>query len=291
MHVVGTGLSGLVGTRVTKLLSTSFTFTDLSRETGIDITDHKVVEEQIGNAQSDWIFHFAAYTNVQEAENQKNEGKESLAYKINVGATKDIADTCRKMRKHLLYISTDYIFDGSKEEYSETDTGNPISYYGQTKYEGEEAVKALGNLGLVLRISTPYRAFPVGKIDFMHKILTFLKEGKTVTSPSDMWFCPTFIDDIAAVIPDLITGSHSGVVHIPAARPITPYQAAVTIAQTFQVPDPHIIEGSYDAYYENKAKAPKQARLRHDTIDKLGLSLHSFDEGIASIFQEEVNNT
>lgn len=287
MNIVGTGLSGLVGTRVTKLLSPAFTFTDLSRETGVDITDHAVIEEQIGKAETDWIFHFAAYTNVQEAENQKHEGKESLSYKINVAATTDIAKMCRETGKHLLYISTDYIFDGMKDDYSETDDGNPISYYGQTKYEGELAVRALDDLGLVIRISTPYRAFPVGKIDFMHKILALLKDGKAVTSPTDMWFCPTFIDDIAPVIQTLVGENYSGVVHVPARTPTTPFDAAKAIAKTFSVTHAVIHEGSYASYYENKAKAPKQAKLRHDTIDRLGIPLHSFDEGIAEIFREE----
>jgi dTDP-4-dehydrorhamnose reductase len=287
MDIIGTGLSGLVGSRVTKLLSSSFTFKDLSKETKVDITDIAMLEEKIGKSSCPWVFHFAAFTDVEGAEKQKNEGSQSTAYKINVKATSDIVGLCRKTGKRLLYISTDYIFDGTQEEYAETDEGNPISFYGKTKYEGEQAVRTLGDMSLVLRISTPYRPFPVGKIDFMHKILSLLKEGKTVTAPSDQWFSPTYIDDLALVIDSLVKNNHSGVVHVPAKIPITPFEAALEIARLYSFPSSLVCAGSYEAYYENRAKAPKQARLRHDTIDRLGLSIHSFGEGIASIFREE----
>ena len=287
MDILGTGLSGLVGSRVMKLLSPSYTFTDLSHDTGINIMDHAVLAEKINSSKAPWVFHFAAYTNVAEAENQKDQGKDSIAYKLNVDATKDIVDLCQKTGKRLLYISTDYIFDGTHQEYSETDEGNPISFYGKTKYEGELAVRTMGDRSLVLRIATPYRAFPVGKIDFMHKILSLLKDGRSVTSPSDQWFSPTFIDDMAGVIDALVQKNYSGVVHVPARLPLTSFEAASSIARAYSLSPSLVTPCTYDAYYENRAKAPKQARLRHDTIDQLGLAIHSFDEGIASILREE----
>ena len=70
----------------------------------------------------------------------------------------------------MLYISTDYVFDGTKDEYTEDDTPNPQGFYAETKCKGEDAVRELGNMGLIIRIANPYRAHPIGKKDFVHKM-------------------------------------------------------------------------------------------------------------------------
>ena len=103
MKILGTGLSGLVGSRVTQLLSPDFTFENLSLETGVDITDQKSVTKRLEQSGAPWVFHMAAYTDVQGAEKEKD-----IAWKVNVLATSHIANTCNKLNKRLLYIDTDY---------------------------------------------------------------------------------------------------------------------------------------------------------------------------------------
>lgn len=99
MNILGTGLSGLVGSRIVELLAAQHTFEDLSLETGVDITDYRSVNSRIESSKAGWVFHFAAYTDVQGAEKEKSLGKESPAWKINVLATENIAQACKKTGK------------------------------------------------------------------------------------------------------------------------------------------------------------------------------------------------
>ena len=287
MDIIGTGLSGLVGSRITQLLSPTFSFTDLSKETGVDLMDFPQVRDLISGSPSPWVFHFAAYTNVQGAEDEKEKGEESVSWQVNVKATKHIVDVCRETGKKLLYISTDYVFDGTKGAYAEEDTPLPISWYGKTKYEGELSVKTLGDQSLIVRIANPYRSHPVGKMDFVHKMLERMKNHGEIQAPSDQTFCPTYIDDLAHALHVLIRENKSGIYHVVSDEALTPYQAAQAVASEFGYTDAVITSVSYDQYFSGKALPPKHAHVKHDKIDALGISLHSFAQGLKEIKNQE----
>jgi len=287
MDIIGTGLSGLVGSRVTSLLTPGFIFADLSKETGVDLMDFSKVRDMISASRSPWVFHFAAYTNVQGAESEKAKGEEGVSWMVNVSATENIVNICRDTGKHLLYISTDYVFDGTKDEYSEDDTPNPISWYGRTKYEGEKLVQSLGDRSLIIRIANPYRSHPVGKMDFVHKMLERMNSGLEIQAPSDQLFCPTFIDDLALSLEKLIFSDARGIYHVTSATGISPYEAAKEIALEYGYTDARITPVSYEEYFSGKAHPPKQALLKHDKIDASGVHLHTFSKGLHEVKLEE----
>ena len=279
MNIIGTGLSGLVGSRVTQLLSADFTFENLSLETGVDITDAMSVAKRLAASDAPWVFHMAAYTDVQGAEKEKD-----IAWKVNVEATGHIADLCKKQGKRLLYIDTDYAFDGKKKSYTEDDAPHPLGWYAKTKTEGAKRVLAIG--GLVIRISNPYRASPVGKKDFVHKMLERMQAGQMVTAPGDQIFAPTFIDDIAAALRVLVKLGASGIYHV-VGSPLSPYQAAGVIAQVFGCDLSLVQKTSFAAMFANRAPVPQYAALKNDKITSLGVVLHSFREGIAEVKKQE----
>ena len=287
MDIIGTGLSGLVGSRITKLLSSRFTFTDLSRETGVDLLDFPEVKKRIIASSAPWVFHFAAFTDVQGAEAEKDKGKESVSWKVNVLATENIVSLCKETGKRLLYISTDYVFDGIKDTYDEDDAPNPISWYGQTKYEGEKLVHTLGKQSLIVRIANPYRSNPVGKMDFVHKMRERLDAGLGIQAPSDQIFCPTFIDDLASSLETLVSADAFGIYHVVSLGGITPYEAAKAIALEFGFKDASLTPVSYEEYFSGKAHPPKQALLKHAKIDSSGVRLHSFEQGLHEVKQQE----
>src|SRR3990167_2808400 len=109
--VLGTGLSGMVGSRVVELLS-SYDFEDLSLATGVDITQAEQVKSKVSNSSADWIVHFAAKTDVDGCEGEKGKGVNSDAWKINVEGTRNLISEAEKYKKKVLYISTDFVFDG-----------------------------------------------------------------------------------------------------------------------------------------------------------------------------------
>ena len=287
MEIIGTGLSGLVGSRVTKLLSHGFSFSDLSKETGVDLMDFSTVKDMITASPAPWVFHFAAYTDVQQAEQEKALGKDSVSWKVNVSATENIVNICTGAGKKLLYISTDYVFDGTKSEYNENDTPNPISWYGQTKYEGEKLVSRLGKQSLIIRIANPFRSNPVGKMDFIHKMLDRMKSGLEIQAPNDQVFCPTYIDDLATSLEKLISLDATGIYHVVSKTGITPYSAAKEVASKFEINNALIKPVSYDTYFSGKALPPRQALLKHDIIDASGILLHTFAEGLHEVIKQE----
>lgn len=283
MKILGTGLSGLVGSRVVEILSSDWQFTNLSLDTGIDITNKDSLTEIFEKADYEWVFHFAAYTDVDLAEKQKDQGELSLAWKVNVQATDNIVTLCKEHNKRLLYISTDYVFDGKKEFYTEEDTPNPLGWYGKTKYEGEKLVQRLREKSLIIRIANPYRAKPVGKTDFVHKIRDKLQNGESLVSPVDQIITPTFIDDIANGIYQCITKGLSGIFHIVGADSLSAYDASIQINEIFNCKKTNLGKTTCKDFFLDRAPRPCCAVLKHDKISKYGITPHTFRLGLEKV--------
>ncbi len=282
MNIIGTGLSGLVGSRIVALLS-NHTFEDLSLESGVDITKFDEIEKRLTVSTAPWVFHFAAFTDVQAAEKEKDQGNESISWKVNVEATKNIASVCRRLGKHLLYLSTDYVFDGKANSYNEEAIGNPQGWYAKTKYEGEKIVKDLGELGLVVRIANPYRSHPIGKKDFMHKILERLQQGLPIAAPTNQKMTATYIDDLAHGIEKLISIHATGVYNIPGADSFSPYEGAMMIAEVFGLEKTMISQTTFEEYFAHRAQVPQYGVLTHDKIESLGIKVHTFRDGLVEM--------
>ncbi|MBU1327450.1 SDR family oxidoreductase [Patescibacteria group bacterium] len=286
MNIIGTGLSGLIGSRIVELLQKDFSFEDLSLDTGVDITDYPAVKNRLQASKADWVFHLAAYTDVQAAEDERCQGKESLSWKINVDATANIASICRKTGKRLLYISTDYVFDGTKDAYDEGDEPNPQGWYAMTKWEGEKYVIPLSG-GLVVRIANPYRANPKGKRDFVHKMMDMLGSGKPLRAPVDQLFIPTFVDDIAGALNVLVSKNASGIYHVVGGSALTPYEAAVTIARFLGYDASLVSKTTFAEFMAGRAPFPQRAVLKNDKIQALGVKMRGFEEGLRELARQE----
>lgn len=161
MKIIGTGLSGLVGSRITELLSDEFEFEDISRKTGTDILDKASVLDRLRNSSAPFVIHMAAYTQVDAAEEEKDLKEQSIAWKINVEGTRNVVKACEETGKHLVHISTDMVFPGTKplpERYKEEDPVGPVGWYATTKAEAEKIVESSMISYTLLRIAYPYRA-------------------------------------------------------------------------------------------------------------------------------------
>lgn len=285
MKIVGTGLSGLVGSRIIALLPT-YSFENLSLETGVDITDARVVDDHISRSDASWVFHFAAVTDVDGAEKERSQGTAGRTWKVNVDATENIVSVCKRTGKKMLYISTDFVFDGTKESYDENDTPNPQGWYAVTKYEGEKRVVALGNLGLIIRIANPYSAYPGGKKDFVHKIIERLRSNQGILAPSDQVFVPTYIDDIALGIDTLLRHNAHGLYHVVGSSALSPYDAALLIAAKFGYDQKQITHSTAADYFAGRAPRPLHAWLKNDRITGLGVDMSTFEAGLAKVHAE-----
>lgn len=289
MKILGTGLTGLVGSRVVELLKDSYEFENVSTSTGVDITNLSQVEHAISQSDAEWVIHFAAKTDVDGCENDKAQEEQGDAWKINVEGTRNVASAASKTGKKIIYISTEFIFDGKKDFYTEEDTPNPVNWYATTKYEGEKIVQALSSPWIIARPAYPYRA-EFEKKDFVRAIMGRLKNGDKIMGVTDHIFTPTFIDDIATALDTVIKQNASGIYNIVGSSSLTPYEASRKIAEEFGL-DISLIEPTTRAeFFSGRAERPYSLRVKNDRITELGVQMKTFDQGLLEL-KSQMSNT
>lgn len=270
MRVVITGSSGLVGSRIIELLDKDIEFIPLSQQS-VDITKRNDVASFLHSYEYDALLHLAAYTNVDQAEKEPD-----LAYAINVNGTQNLFEANRK--KPFIYISTGFVFSGNDAPYDESSIPNPISVYGKTKYEGE---KIVSKEGAIVRIEYPYRTTWNGKKDFVARIHELLASGKVITGITDSMFTPTYIDDIAYGLLYILKHYSPEIFHLVGSSSLSPYNAALRIATSFQLPKTLVQPTTYEKYFSGKAQRPRNATI----ISKKSAyyPMKSFDEGLREL--------
>ncbi len=282
------GGSGLVGSRVVEMLGKKYDMLTLGRTDGFDISNSASFSK-FKDRNIKYFLHMAAKADVDGSEEEKDLGESSEAWRINVDGTKNVSRFCKENDIKLIYISTDFVFDGKKpqgEFYTEADLPNPINFYAKTKYEGEKMVQESGARYMILRIAYPYRKEFAIKKDFVRAILDRLRQGLQINAVTDHIMCPTFIDDIAKVIGGLIEKDESGIFHCVGSTPISPYDAAIKIAEQFNIDKSLIKSTTRDVYFTDKALRPFNLYLKNDRIENLGFEMKSFNEGL-----EELNKS
>lgn len=272
-----TGASGLVGSRIIELLSEKFEFIPLSVKE-MDITDKDSVHRLLSTLSYDLVLHLAAYTNVNGAETEREK-----AYLINETGTQNLIEVVSSAKKEFIYISTDFVFDGTKSPYGETSTPNPLSVYGASKYAGE---KSVGTNGMIVRISYPYRsAFEIKK-DIFRTLKSLLESKKPLSMVDDSLIVPTFIDDIACGLGYLMNDYSNGVFHLVGKDSMSPFTLAMTIARVFNLDTSLIGKTTYELYFADKAKGPQYCDIRSEK--NTFYPMHSFEEGL-HIIKNQIN--
>lgn len=242
--VLMTGGTGLVGSRFLDLFKNKFNIKTIGRKNSdqiINLTSEKDVIKAIEESDADYVINFAAYTKVDLAEKEKGD-KTGEVYTINVLLPTWLAKACKASNKLLYHISTDYVFNGKKEDrpYTEDDMPSPVdSWYAITKYEGEIGVLDAGGKSAVIRISYPFSGVYERKIDIARFIVDKLKKNEIYSGITDQKIKPTSVDDIAKCIALLLKTNNKGIYHIAGNyfpdEFITPYQFACDIANVLEL--------------------------------------------------------
>lgn len=277
------GGSGLVGSKFINLLSQTFEIKSPS-SVEVDISNKDQVSKVSEEFDPDTIINFAAYTQVENAESQKGD-KSGICYLINTVGAKNVAEVCRQFNKHLVHVSTEYVFDGTKNDspYTETDRPNPINWYGATKFYGEEFVLNSGCSSMVVRISMPYSSYYSEKKDIARFFLENLKAASLIKAVGDQKITPTLVDDIIRALKVLIDVRASGIYHVCANGYTSPYEFAKLIAQEFSLDTSPIVPIPFEEYNKNKqAKLLKYSWLNPAKfIAEYGKRiLHTIEENI-----------
>ena len=204
--ILVTGVNGQLGFDVVKELNRrNIECLGIDREE-LDITDNNAVFEYISKLKPECVIHCAAYTAVDRAEDE-----EEICSKVNVYGTENIAKACKKIDAKMIYISTDYVFDGQGDVPFEVD-GNikPLSVYGKTKYEGELKVKEIIDKYFIVRISW---VFGLNGNNFINTMLRLGKEKESLNVVCDQIGSPTYTFDLAPLLCDMSVSEKYGVYH------------------------------------------------------------------------------
>lgn len=206
MKVLVTGANGQLGYDVVKELQKQNIECYGAARKDFDIVDFNGTEKFIANYMPDVVIHCAAYTSVDKAEDEQG-----LCYLVNASATENIAEFCRKINAKMMYISTDYVFDGAKDGFYEVDDEpNPINVYGKTKLLGEQAVQRILDKYFIVRISW---VFGEHGNNFVKTMLRLGKERKEISVVADQYGSPTYTADLAALLVEMIKTDKYGVYH------------------------------------------------------------------------------
>jgi len=206
MKVLVTGVKGQLGYDVVKELNRrGIPCRGVDME-DFDLTDGSAAAEYIRGYAPDAVIHCAAYTAVDNAEDNR-----ALCFAVNAGGTENIAGVCAEIGASLLYISTDYVFDGKGEVPFET--GDPtgcLSVYGASKLAGEQAVRALVDRFFIVRISW---VFGINGRNFVRTMLRLGEERDELSVVNDQTGSPTYTADLAPLLADMILSDKYGVYH------------------------------------------------------------------------------
>ncbi len=282
-----TGLNGLVGSKFAQIFQDKYQFDslDLRHPTDpVDITDHRAVDQAIKKSKAETLIHLAAFTNVNAAWKQRGD-KNGLVYQVNVNGTQNIIEACKKYKKHLIHISTAYVFDGNKESiYTEQDKPNPIEWYGQTKWKAEQDVMNSSLDWAILRIDQPFRSDPFEKTDIAHKIVKKLQTDELYPMFDNHYMGPTYIDDFAKVLDYFVSNKKTGLFHATSGEKWSDYQLAQTINQKHNL-DGSVERGDLDDYLK-KLNRPYQRNTALDNsklISELDFELKSIGTAIGEL--------
>ena len=238
--------------------------------------------------------NMAAFTDVTAAHEQDG-NKEGSCYRVNVLGTKNIVRACQELDKHLIHISTDFVFDGKNPPaggYTEKDRPNPIEWYGKTKLLAEEAVQENLENWTILRLAFPYKAKrsrpelePKVKPDLVRKIKGRLEEREELRMFSDQVITPTFIDDVAVVMDYVFCNRPRGIYHMVGSTPISPFDLARKVAETFDLDKGLVKQTSLVEFMKTNSR-PRQQKMalsNRKLSQEFGIKMKTVDEGLSEI--------
>jgi len=273
MKIFLTGKNGQLGFRLEKDLNQIHEVIATGRNS-LDLLDIRLIKDRICQVKPDLIINAAAYTNVDQAEKEKD-----LVYKVNALAPKALSQAAKTLDIPIIHISTDYVFDGTKEgAYVEDDQVNPLSVYGMTKWQGEQFVRQYPK-HFILRTSWVFS--PYGH-NFLKSIFKLAQEKTSLSVVDDQYGSPNSVETISKAIQIIIQCLDQkvnfeiyGTYHVTSDGETNWYSYAKKILDTlesFKVElklkktDLHPISS---AQYSQNAKRPKNSKLNTDKFKKI----------------------
>ncbi|MCI1985250.1 MAG: dTDP-4-dehydrorhamnose reductase [Lactobacillus sp.] len=271
MKILITGANGQLGTELRHLLDgrgIAYRATDAKE---LDITDEAAVSEYFAAYQPEIVYHCAAYTAVDKAE---DEGQ-AINQKVNVDGTRNLAKAAAAVDATLIYISTDYVFDGdAKEIYTVDDQPAPRNEYGRTKYEGEQAVQKFAKKFYIIRTSWVFGEYGH---NFVYTMLDLAKTHETLTVVNDQYGRPSWTKTLAEFMTFAVDQKLAyGIYHLSNDNSCNWYEFATEILKDTQTK----VLPVTSAEYPQKAWRPRHSLLDLSKTKATGFQLPTWQDAL-----------
>ena len=287
MKILVLGGSGLVGDHfITNSKSNDFittyknNVTNFSNVISIKINlpqDWPKLEELILKEKPDIVLNSIAYSNSDFCETNREE-----TYMLHVKISEKITTICSKINSKIVFLSTDYVFDGKKGNYSENDKTNPINYYGHTKDLAEKIILKNEN-NLVLRTAMVYGLS--SKVRFLRYVIENLKKDQEINTYDDIFNSATLLDDLTNGISKAIELDASGIYHVVGSSCVSRFDFAKTVAKVFDFNE-NLVKPVSILSAKLKAQRPINPCLNNSKASKtFGIKFLSINEGIKQIYE------
>lgn len=304
MKVLITGANGLLGQHLVKLLleknyqvfatgkgAARFSISQDQQQYQqhsyyeMDITDAQSVARVFAITQPEVVVHAAAMTQVDDCELDPGQCE-----RTNVQGTAHVLTEAEIYSRHFIYISTDFVFDGEKGNYSEDDDLKPVSYYGFTKMQAEALVQTGDMPWSIVRTCLVYGNVLQGtRSNIISWVRDSLQQGKRIRVVSDQYRTPTYVEDLAKGISLIIDRKAEGVFHISGKDLLTPYDMAVKTAELLQL-DQSLIEKVDASSFTQPGKRPPRTGFNIEKARReLGYEPLSFNKGLGRMLNLNLN--
>jgi dTDP-4-dehydrorhamnose reductase len=273
MRILITGAKGQLGRELGRAFEGHELFPFGRAE--LDIEDPAVIPA-ILDTKCEIIIHAAALTDVDACELDPER-----AHRVNVTGTGHVAVAARHLGARLVYVSTDYVFDGAhREPYTEQDLPHPINVYGRSKLEGERTAQRHVPAALILRTAWVYG---LGTRNFVTEMLRLGRANKTLRVVDDQVGSPTWARDLAEVIRELAELGTSGIVHAAGQGACSRFELARAVV-TLAALDTEVLPTT-TASFPRPARRPAFSALAQRRLAELGLSIPPWAESLRACFK------
>lgn len=296
MKILITGSNGLLGQKLVRLciekgvdvIATSRGVNRIDYLTegyeyaAMDITDGESVRVVLEQYRPDVVVNTAAMTNVDQCESERDECR-----LLNVQAVQYLVDCCEGLGIFFIHLSTDFIFDGEAGPYEEDDQPNPISFYGQSKWEAENIVMESRGKWAILRTVLVYGLTPgMSRSNIILWVKENLENDKPLNIVNDQWRTPTLAEDLAMGCFLAAEQRAEGVFNISGEELLSPFEMAIHTANYFDLDKSLITEVDASTFSQPAKRPPKTGFVLDKAKEVLGYHPHSFIEGIKLLDQQ-----
>ena len=290
MKLLVLGGSGLIGNALLKNSKNEFDILTTFYKNHISIknvrsfqysfpNDLNNLRELLEKEKPDVLVNTMGYSNIDFCELNKSD-----AEMLHVEVTEKICELCENIGTKQIFLSSDYVFDGERGNYSEDDVPNPVNYYGLSKLKAEQLI--LKNpINTIIRTSViydwDYRA------RFFNSVIKNLQNNQEINATTDVYNSVTFLDNLVESIFKVITLNQNGIFHVVDSACVNRFEFAEMIAKIFRLDKNLIKTVSVQDEPKNIAKRPKNACLNNSKAKKeLGLNFNTIEEGVSRVFMK-----